>query len=63
MNFNYVFMPIIIFVAGVFIIWLSSRRILALSKKTYQAWRKIVEQVSAPTWSYVADDHHFLIVQ
>jgi pimeloyl-ACP methyl ester carboxylesterase len=44
MNFNYVFMPIIIFVAGVFIIWLSSRRILALSKKTYQAWRKIVEQ-------------------
>ena len=45
MNFNYVFMPIIIFVAGVFIIWLSSRRILALSKKTYRAWRKIVEQV------------------
>jgi pimeloyl-ACP methyl ester carboxylesterase len=44
MNFNYVFMPIIIFVAGVLIIWLSSRRILALSKKTYQAWRKIVEQ-------------------
>jgi pimeloyl-ACP methyl ester carboxylesterase len=44
MNFNYVFMPIIIFVAGVFIIWLSSRRILALSKKTYQVWRKIVEQ-------------------
>ena len=44
MNFNYVFMPIIIFVAGVFIIWLSSRRILALSKKTYPAWRKIVER-------------------
>jgi pimeloyl-ACP methyl ester carboxylesterase len=44
MNFNYVFMPIIIFVAGVFIIWLSSRRILALSKKTYGAWRKIAER-------------------
>jgi pimeloyl-ACP methyl ester carboxylesterase len=44
MNFNYVFMPIVIFVAGAFIIWLSSRRILALSKKTYQAWRKIAEQ-------------------
>ena len=44
MNFNYVFMPIIIFVAGVFIIWLSSRRILALSKKTYPAWRKIAER-------------------
>ena len=44
MNFNYVFMPIIIFVAGVFIVWLSSRRIRALSKKTYPAWRKIVER-------------------
>jgi pimeloyl-ACP methyl ester carboxylesterase len=44
MIFNYVFMPIIIFVAGVFIIWLSSRRILALSKKTCPAWRKIVER-------------------
>jgi pimeloyl-ACP methyl ester carboxylesterase len=44
MYFNYVFMPIIIFVAGVFIIWLSSRRILALSKKTYRPWRKIVER-------------------
>ena len=40
MNFNYVFMPIIIFVAGVFIVWLSSRRILAFSKKTYPAWRR-----------------------
>ncbi|MGB8536936.1 MAG: alpha/beta hydrolase [Acidobacteriaceae bacterium] len=44
MDFNYVVMPIIIFVAGVFIIWLSSRRILALSKKTYQTWRKIAER-------------------
>jgi pimeloyl-ACP methyl ester carboxylesterase len=44
MSFNYVFMPIIIFVAGAFIIWLSSRRILALSKKIYPAWRKIVER-------------------
>jgi hypothetical protein len=44
MNFNYVFMPIIIFVAGAFIIWLGSRRILALSKKIYPAWRKIVER-------------------
>jgi pimeloyl-ACP methyl ester carboxylesterase len=45
MYFNYVFMPIIIFVAGVLIIWLSSGRILALSRKTYPAWRKIVERV------------------
>src|ERR1700728_3554250 len=44
MYFNYVFMPIIIFVAGVFLIWLSSRRILVLSKKTYPASRKIVER-------------------
>ena len=44
MNFNYVFMPIVIFVAGIFIIWLSSRRIFAVSKKTYPPWRKIVER-------------------
>jgi pimeloyl-ACP methyl ester carboxylesterase len=44
MDFNYVFMPIIILLAGVFIVWLSNRRILALSEITYQAWRKIVER-------------------
>jgi pimeloyl-ACP methyl ester carboxylesterase len=44
MDFNYIFMPIIILLAGVFIVWLSSRWILALSKKTYQTWRKIVER-------------------
>jgi hypothetical protein len=43
-DFNYVFMPIVVFVAGVFIVWLSSRRILALSKKTDPTWRKIVER-------------------
>jgi pimeloyl-ACP methyl ester carboxylesterase len=44
MNFNYVFMPIIIFGAGVFIIWFSGRRILALSTKRYPSWRKITER-------------------
>jgi pimeloyl-ACP methyl ester carboxylesterase len=44
MDFNYVVMPIIIFAAGVFIIWLCSRRILALSKKAYGPRRKIVER-------------------
>ena len=54
MDFNYVFMPIIISLAGVFIVWLSSRRIVALSKKTYQAGRKIVERVVLSIVTFVA---------
>jgi pimeloyl-ACP methyl ester carboxylesterase len=54
MDFNYVFMPIIISLAGVSIVWLSSRRIVALSKKTYQAGRKIVERVVLSIVTFVA---------
>jgi pimeloyl-ACP methyl ester carboxylesterase len=45
MNFNYVFMPIVIFVAGACIIWLGSRRMLALSTEPHKTWRKGVERI------------------
>ena len=45
MNFNYVFMPIVILAVGVFIIWLSVRRMLSLSAQTHPTWRRIAERV------------------
>lgn len=46
MNFNYAFMPSVIFVVGVVIIWLSGRRIVALLKMTVPRWRKIVQWIA-----------------
>ena len=38
-------MPAIIFVIGILIVWLSMRRILSLSKKSYRMWRKVAERI------------------
>ncbi|HEY1210619.1 MAG TPA: alpha/beta hydrolase [Terracidiphilus sp.] len=45
MDFDYVVMPAIIFVIGILIVWLSMRRILSLSKKSYRMWRKVAERI------------------
>jgi pimeloyl-ACP methyl ester carboxylesterase len=44
-NFNYVVMPIVICVAGVFVVWLSSRRMLALPTRRYQSRRMWIERI------------------
>jgi hypothetical protein len=45
MNFNYVFLPIVILAVGVFTVWLSLRRIVSLSAPTHPMWRRIAERV------------------
>ena len=45
MDFDYVVLPAIIFVVGSLIVWLSLRRILSLSTKSYRTWRKVVERI------------------
>jgi pimeloyl-ACP methyl ester carboxylesterase len=45
MDFDYVVMPAIIFVIGILIVWLSIRRILSLSRKSYRMWRKVAERI------------------
>jgi len=45
MNFDYVVLPAIIFVVGVLLIWLSVRRLLSLSTRSYRMWRKVVERI------------------
>ncbi len=44
MDFDYVVMPAIILLVGSLIVWLSVRRILSLSTKSYRTWRKVVER-------------------
>ncbi len=46
MIFDYIVMPVIFLVAGLFIAWVSVRRIIALSQKPFRLWRKIVERVA-----------------
>jgi pimeloyl-ACP methyl ester carboxylesterase len=45
MDFDYVVLPVIIFVVGVLLIWLSVRRFCSLSTKSYRTWRKVVERI------------------
>lgn len=45
MDFDYVVLPAIIFVVGVWLIWLSVSRIRLLSTKSYRTWRKVVERI------------------
>ena len=45
MDFDYVVLPVIIFVVGVLVIWLSVRRFRSLSIKSYRIWRKVVERI------------------
>jgi pimeloyl-ACP methyl ester carboxylesterase len=46
MDFDYVALPVIIVIVGVVLIWLSLRRILSLSTKSYRTWRKVVERIA-----------------
>ena len=45
MTFNYVFLPIVIATVGVFLVWLSVRRMLSCSLRTHSMWRRIAERV------------------
>lgn len=45
MTFNYVFLPIVILAVGVFLVWLSVRRMVSPSMGTYSTWRRIAERV------------------
>jgi pimeloyl-ACP methyl ester carboxylesterase len=45
MVFDYVVMPIIFFATGILIAWLSVRRMISLSKKSYRMWRKVAERI------------------
>src|SRR3569832_2931752 len=45
MDFNYVLMPIVVFVLGVFVVWLSWRRMLSVRAKLYRPWRKWTERI------------------
>jgi hypothetical protein len=46
MDFDYVVLPAIILVVGVLVIWMSVRRILSLSTKSFRTWRKVVERIA-----------------
>jgi pimeloyl-ACP methyl ester carboxylesterase len=45
MVFDYVVMPILFFVTGILIVWLSVRRMISLSKKSCRMWRKVAERI------------------
>ena len=46
MDFDYVVIPAIILTAGILIIWLSIRRLQALSTKSLSRWRKVAERIT-----------------
>jgi pimeloyl-ACP methyl ester carboxylesterase len=45
MDLDYVVLPAIILVVGVLVIWLSVRRILSLSTRSFRTGRKVVERI------------------
>jgi pimeloyl-ACP methyl ester carboxylesterase len=45
MDFLYVVIPALLVLAGILIVWLSTRRLLSLGRKSYPRWRKITERI------------------
>ena len=45
MDFFYVVIPALLVLAGILIVWLSTRRLLSLERKSYPRWRKITERI------------------
>ena len=45
MTFNFVFLPIAIVAVGIFILWLSIRRMRSISVRDISTWRRVIERV------------------
>jgi pimeloyl-ACP methyl ester carboxylesterase len=45
LDFDYVVAPALILLIGILVVWLGIRRMLSLSGKSYQMWRKVAERV------------------
>jgi pimeloyl-ACP methyl ester carboxylesterase len=45
LDFDYVVIPALILLIGILLVWLSVRRMLSLSGKSYRTWRKVAERI------------------
>jgi len=50
MDFDYVALPVIIVIVGVVLIWLSLRRILSLSTKSYRTGGRLSSALLYRSW-------------
>ena len=46
MDFDYVVVPLLVLFIGVLVIWMSVRRVLSISAKVSNRWRRVAERIA-----------------